>query len=123
MRRKRTAAMAGAALLASIGAANARDHVALTDTQLDAVTAGYLMIDLNGVTVSVNGTTVSVNGAIVLNANTVFVNGVTVSVDRGTVSVNGIKVSENGTIALNGIIALSGFHPSIRVGPISISFR
>jgi hypothetical protein len=122
--------MAGAALLASISGANARERVALTDTQLDAVTAGQvliaftpgqLIIDVNGTIVSLNGTTFSINGIPVSqNGTTVSVNGTTVSANGTTVSLNGTTVSVNAaTVSVNGTVVLSGFPPT--VGSISVS--
>ena len=117
MRRKRIALMAGAVLLASIGAANARERVALTDTQLDSVTAGrvliafspgHLIIDVNGTIISLNGTTFFINGIPVAR------NGTTLSVYGATVSLNG------GTVSVKGTVVLSGFPLS---GSISVSVR
>jgi hypothetical protein len=105
MRRKRITVLAGAALLASIGAANARERIALMDTQLDAVTAGrvlivftpgHLIIRVNGTIISLHGTTFSINGI------PVPPNGTTLSVYGATVSVNGGDVSAKGTAVLSG---------------------
>jgi hypothetical protein len=118
MRRKRITLMAGAALLASIGAANAGERVALTDTQLDAViaggvsialTPGHLIIDVNGTIMSLNGTTFFINGI------PVSPNGTTLSVYGATVSLNGGKVSVKGTVVLSGFPLSGSISVSVRV--------
>jgi hypothetical protein len=112
MHRKRITLMAGAVVLASIGAANAREHVALSNTQLDAVTAGGVSIAFTPgrLIIHVNGTILSFNG------RTFSINGIPVAPNGTTLSVNGATVSSNsGTVSVNGTVVLSG------VAPISVS--